>query len=154
MQIEIIANKRESKGTGATRRLRRAGMVPGIVYGSGKDAVPIELNHNALFLQFRHEAFHASILSLDLDGDKQQVLLRDYQMHPVRNTIQHIDFQRVSTTEKIHVKVPFHFINADVAPGVKVGGGVVAHVQTEADVSCLAKDLPEFIEIDVSSLEI
>ena len=93
------------------------------------------------------------MLSLNLDGKKENVLLRDFQMHPVRNTIQHIDFQRVSATEKIHVKVPFHFINADIAPGVKTGGGILAHVLTEADVSCLAKDLPEFIEVDVAKLE-
>ncbi|MDO9050988.1 MAG: 50S ribosomal protein L25/general stress protein Ctc [Methylotenera sp.] len=154
MAIEINAVKRDAKGTGASRRLRHAGAVPGVVYGGGKDAVTLELNAKELFLQFRHEAFHASVLTLILDGKKENVLLRDFQMHPVRNTIQHIDFQRVSATEKIHVKVPFHFINADVAPGVKLGGGIVAHVQTEADVSCLAKDLPEFIEIDVSVLEI
>ncbi len=112
------------------------------------------MNHKELFLQFRHEAFHASILSLNLDGKKENVLLRDYQMHPVRNTIQHIDFQRVSATEKIHVKVPFHFLNEDIAPGVKLGGGIVAHILTEADVSCLPKDLPEFIEVDVAALEI
>lgn len=153
MSIEIKAVKRDVKGTGASRRLRRAGNVPGVVYGGDKDAVTIELNHKELFLQFRHEAFHASILDLNLDGKKESVLLRDYQLHPVRNTIQHIDFQRVSTTEKIHVKVPFHFINADVAPGVKLGGGIVAHIATEADVSCLAKDLPEFIEVDLANLE-
>jgi large subunit ribosomal protein L25 len=154
MNIEINAVKRDAKGTGASRRLRRAGTVPGVVYGGGKEAVPVELNHKELFLQFRHEAFHASILSLNLEGKKENVLLRDFQMHPVRNTIQHVDFQRVSATEKIHVKVPFHFINADIAPGVKLGGGIVAHILTEADVSCLAKDLPEFIEVDVAALEI
>ena len=154
MTIEINAVKRDVKGTGASRRLRRAGSVPGVVYGGGKDAVTLEFNAKELFLQFRHEAFHASVLSLVIEGKKENVLLRDFQMHPVRNTIQHIDFQRVSATEKIHVKVPFHFVNADVAPGVKLGGGIVAHVQTEADVSCLAKDLPEFIEVDVANLEI
>ncbi len=153
MSIEIIAVKRELKGTGASRRLRRAGTVPGVVYGGGKEAVALEINAKALFLEFRHESFHASVLSLNLDGKKENVLLRDFQMHPVRNTIQHIDFQRVSATEKIHVKVPFHFINAEIAPGVKLGGGIVAHVLTEADVTCLAKDLPEFIEVDVAKLE-
>lgn len=153
MQIEIKASKREGQGTGASRRLRRAGSVPGVVYGAGKEAVPVQFDHKALFLQFRHEAFHASILTLDLEGNKEQVLLRDYQLHPVRNTIQHIDFQRVSATEKIHVKVPFHFINEDVAPGVKLGGGLVGHILTEADVSCLPKDLPEFIEVDLANLE-
>lgn len=153
MTIEINAVKRDVKGTGASRRLRHAGSVPGVVYGGGKEAVTLEINAKELFLQFRHEAFHASVLSLIVDGKKENVLLRDFQMHPVRNTIQHIDFQRVSATEKIHVKVPFHFVNADVAPGVKLGGGIVAHVLTEADVSCLAKDLPEFIEVDVANLE-
>ncbi|CAG0955540.1 50S ribosomal protein L25 [Methylophilaceae bacterium] len=153
MEIIIQAKKRESKGTGASRRLRRAGAVPGIVYGGDKDAVSLEFDHKNLFLQFRHEAFHASILTLDLEGKKESVLLRDYQLHPVRNTIQHIDFQRVSATEKIHVKVPLHFINAEIAPGVKLAGGIVAHILTEVDVSCLAKDLPEFIEVDLANLE-
>jgi large subunit ribosomal protein L25 len=154
MSIEINAVKRDVKGTGASRRARRAGNVPGVVYGAGKDAVNIEMNTKELFLQFRHEAFHASILSLNLDGKKENVLLRDFQMHPVRNTIQHMDFQRVSANEKIHVKVPFHFLNAETAPGVKTGGGIVAHILTEAEVSCLPKDLPEFIEVDLAALEI
>jgi large subunit ribosomal protein L25 len=154
MSIEINAVIRDLKGTGASRRLRRAGTVPGVVYGGGKEALSLEINYKELFLQFRHEAFHASVLTLVLGGKKENVLLRDFQMHPVRNTIQHIDFQRVSATEKIHVKVPFHFVNGDVAPGVKTGGGIVAHVLTEADVSCLAKDLPEFIEVDLAALEI
>ena len=154
MSISINAVKRDVKGTGASRRARRAGNVPGVVYGGGKDAVKLEMNHKELFLQFRHEAFHASILDLILDGKKESVLLRDYQMHPVRNTIQHIDFQRVSANEKIHVKVPFHFMHEDTAPGVKIGGGIVAHILTEAEVSCLPKDLPEFIEVDLAALEI
>jgi len=153
MQIEIKAAKRALKGTGASRRLRRAGAVPGIIYGAGKEPVSIELNHKDLFHQFRHETFHASILSLDLDGKKEQVLIRDYQMHPFRNEIQHIDFQRVSQTEKIHVKVPLHFVNGDIAPGVKTAGGIVAHILTEVDVSCLPKNLPEFIEVDLANLE-
>ena len=152
MSIEINAVKRDAKGTGASRRLRHAGSVPGVVYGGGKDAVTIELNTKALFMEFRHEAFHASILSLNLDGKKEDVLLRDYQMHPVRNTIQHIDFQRVSANEKIHVKIPFHFLNGETAPGVKLDGGIVAHIMTEAEVSCLPKDLPEFIEVDLANL--
>ena len=127
--------------------------MPGIVYGAGKDAVSVEFDAKALFMEFRHEAFHASIIDLNLDGKKESVLLRDYQLHPVRSTLQHIDFQRVSATEKIHVKVPFHFVNAEIAPGVKLGGGIVAHINTEADVSCLAKDLPEFIEVDLANLD-
>ncbi len=153
MSIEIKAVKRDEQGTGASRRLRRAGMVPGVVYGADKPAVNISLQHKPLALEFRHEAFHSSVLSLELDGKKETVLLRDYQLHPVRNTLLHIDFQRVSASEKIHVKVPFHFVNADIAPGVKLGGGIVAHIATEADVSCLPKDLPEFVEVDLSKLE-
>ena len=153
MTIEIKAVKRDAKGTGASRRLRHAGSVPGVVYGAGKEAVTILVDAKELFLEFRHEAFHASVLDLNLDGKKESVLLRDFQMHPVRNSIQHVDFQRVSATEKIHVKVPFHFINGDIAPGVKLSGGIVAHIFTEADVSCLAKDLPEFVEVDVAKLE-
>ena len=154
MTIEINAVKRDAKGTGASRRLRRAGSVPGVVYGGGKEAVTLEFDGKELFLQFRHEAFHASVLNLIVEGKKESVLLRDFQMHPVRNTIQHIDFQRVSATEKIHVKVPLHFVNGEIAPGVKLNGGIVAHIATEADVSCLAKDLPEFVEVDLANLEI
>ena len=153
MAITITATLRSAKGTGASRRLRRESKVPGVVYGAGKDAVSVEFDAKALFMEFRHEAFHASIIDLNLDGKKESVLLRDYQLHPVRSTLQHIDFQRVSATEKIHVKVPFHFVNAEIAPGVKLGGGIVAHINTEADVSCLPKDLPEFIEVDLAKLE-
>lgn len=154
MSIEIKAVKRDVKGTSASRRLRRAGSVPGVVYGGEKPAITLEFEYKALFMEFRHEAFHASILSLELDGKKEDVLLRDFQLHPVRNTIQHVDFQRVSATEKIHVKVPFHFINADTCPGVKTGGGIVGHILNEAEVSCLAKNLPEFIEVDLGELEL
>ena len=154
MKIEINATKRGVKGTGASRRLRHAGSVPGILYGGGKDPISLDLEHKSLFLQFRHEAFHASILTLNIEGAKESVLLRDYQMHPVRNTIQHIDFQRVNENEKIHVKVPFHFINAEVSPGVKLNGGIVSHIMTEANISCLPKNLPEFIEVDLATLDI
>jgi large subunit ribosomal protein L25 len=154
MSISINAVKRDVKGTGASRRARRAGNVPGVVYGGNQAAVNLELNHKELFLQFRHEAFHASILSLVLDGKKEDVLLRDFQMHPVRNTIQHVDFQRVSANEKVHVRIPFHFLHEDTAPGVKIGGGIVAHIMTEAEVSCLPKNLPEFIEVDLAALEL
>lgn len=154
MEIIVKAKKRESKGTGASRRLRRAGTVPGIVYGGGKDAISLEFDHKTLFLQFRHEAFHSSILALDVDGKKESVLVRDYQLHPVRNTIQHIDFQRVSATEKVHMKVPLHFINEEVAPGIKLGGGLVTRIMIEAEVNCMAKNLPESIEVDLGNLEV
>lgn len=152
MQFEINANTRALQGTGASRRLRNAGKVPGIVYGAGGEVAVIEVDHNDLYHQLRKEAFHASILSLKLDGREEQVLLRDFQMHPFKQLVLHVDFQRVSQTEKIHMKVPLHFINADVAPGVKLTGGTVSHIMTEVDISCLPKDLPEFIEVDLSNL--
>lgn len=153
MKIEIIANKRELQGTGASRRLRRAGRVPGIVYGGGADAQAVDLDHKELFFALKNEAFHSSVLDLNLEGAKQSVLLRDYQMHPYKPLVLHVDFQRVDATHKIHVKVPLHFINADIAPGVKLGGGVVNHILTEADVTCLPSALPEYIEVDLGMLE-
>ena len=154
MKIEINAILREAKGTGASRRLRHEGKVPGILYGGKDDAKSIELNAKDLFMQFKHEAFHASILTLNLDGKKESVLLRDYQMHPVRNNIQHIDLQRIDENKKLSVKIPFHFLNEDVAPGVKLEGGVVSHIMVDVDISCLPKDLPTYIEVDMIALSI
>ena len=152
MKIEINAKERKSKGTGASRRLRHIGTTPGILYGGEKDSISLEIDSKELYMQFRHEAFHASILSLNLEGKKESVILRDFQMHPVRNNIQHIDFQRINENEKISVKVPFHFINEDTAPGVKIEGGLVSHIMTEIDISCLPKDLPQYIEVDLGEL--
>ncbi len=153
MPFEVNATVRQTQGTGASRRLRRAGKVPAIVYGAGKPAVNIELDHNAILLQLRNEAFHASILTLNLDGEKEPVLLRDVQVHPWKQLVMHLDFQRVDPNQKIHMKVPLHFVNAESAPGVKLAGGNITHVMNEADVSCLPKDLPEFIEVDLSGLQ-
>jgi large subunit ribosomal protein L25 len=152
MKIAIKAEKRGDQGTGASRRLRRADKVPGIVYGGGQDATNIELDHNDLFHKLRQEAFHASILDMEIEGKSQQVLLRDFQMHPFKQNVLHVDFQRVAADKKIHMKVPLHFINADIAPGVKTSGGLVSHVQNDLDISCLPKDLPEFIEVDLKDL--
>ena len=154
MKIEINAVLRDGKGTGASRRLRHEGKVPGVLYGGKGDATSIELNAKDLFMQFKHEAFHASILTLNLDGKKESVLLRDYQMHPVRNNIQHIDLQRIDENKKLSVKIPFHFLNEDVAPGVKLEGGVVSHIMVDVDISCLPKDLPTYIEVDMIALSI
>lgn len=151
MTIEISATTRKTQGTGASRRLRLANLVPGIVYGTG-DAAMIELDHNTLYYALKKEAFHASVLTLDLDGKKQSVLLRDFQMHPYRQQVQHIDFQRVDAKKKIHMRVPLHFINADVAPGVKTSGGIVSHVLSELHIACLPADLPTSITVDLSSL--
>jgi large subunit ribosomal protein L25 len=153
MKIEIKADKRSVQGTGASRRLRRESKVPGILYGAGKDALPIELDHKDLWFKLKQEAFHASILDMDVAGDRAQVLLRDYQMHPFKPLILHADFQRVAADKKIHMKVPLHFVNADVAPGVKIAGGLVQHVISELEIACLPKDLPEFIQVDLANLQ-
>ncbi|MDH4284861.1 MAG: 50S ribosomal protein L25/general stress protein Ctc [Gallionellaceae bacterium] len=151
MKIEVSAALRKAQGTGASRRLRKAGRVPGIVYGDG-EPILIDIDHNNLYHALRKEAFHASVLTLDLDGKKQPVLLRDFQMHPFRQQVQHIDFQRVSLDKKIHMKVPLHFVNAEISPGVKQSGGIISHVINELDVACLPADLPEFIEVDLSGM--
>jgi large subunit ribosomal protein L25 len=154
MDIQINATKRVEQGTGASRRLRREGKTPGIVYGGKQPAVVIELDHNALYHQLREEAFHASVLTLNVDGEKEQVLLRSVNMHPFRLEVQHIDFQRVVADVKIQMKVPLHFANAELSPGVKISGGIVSHVMTEIQIRCLPADLPEFIEVDLKDLEL
>jgi large subunit ribosomal protein L25 len=154
MAIEISARKREAQGTGASRRLRRLGRVPGIVYGGDQDAITIELDHKDLYQNLRNEKFHASILTLALDGTKQQVLLRAVNMHPFKAQVQHIDFQRVSKDRKIHMKVPLHFVNAEKSPGVKEQGGVVNHVMNELDIVCFPDDLPEYVEVDLANLAV
>ena len=153
MKIEIKAEPRSLQGTGASRRLRRESKVPGILYGAGKDAQPIQLDHKDLFFKLKMEAFHASILDMEIGSEKAQVLLRDYQMHPFKQMILHADFQRVAADRKIHMKVPLHFKNGDIAPGVKVAGGAVQHIVNDLDITCLPKDLPEFIEVDLSELQ-
>ena len=154
MAIEISARKRETQGTSAARRLRRKGLVPGIVYGGATGAVNIELDHKALYLGLRNERFHASILTLDLAGSKEQVLLRAVNMHPFKPQVQHVDFQRVLKDRKLHMKVPLHFVNAEKSPGVKDQGGVVSHVLNELDISCFPDDLPEFVEVDLGALSV
>ena len=152
MKIEISADKRTLQGKGASRRLRGSGKVPAIIYGGDQAAQSIEMNHNDLFHKLKLEAFHASILTLSVAGDKEQVLLRDIQMHPFKQQVLHVDFQRVDKNRKIHMKVPLHFINAEISPGVKTSGGTVSHILTEVDISCLPADLPEFISVDLAEL--
>jgi large subunit ribosomal protein L25 len=154
MAIEITARKREKQGTGPARRMRRMGRVPGIVYGGDRDALNIELDHKDLYLNLRNERFHASILTLDVGGAKEQVLLRAISMHPYRPQVQHVDFQRVLKNKKLHMKVPLHFVNAEKSPGVKDQAGVVSHVLNEIDISCLPDDLPEFVEVDLGGLSV
>ena len=154
MKIEISAQKRTTQGTGASRRLRNAGKVPGIVYGGNSGPVNIELDHKDLLHKLSLEAFHASILSLDLEGAKEKVLLRAFNMHPYKGRVQHIDFQRVTGDKKIHMKVPLHFVNAEISPAVKTMGAVANHVLNELDVTCFPDDLPEFIEVDLGTLTV
>jgi large subunit ribosomal protein L25 len=154
MQFELTAKKRNDQGSGASRRLRRAGRVPAVVYGGNVAAEAIELDMNTILLNLRKEAFHASVLTLDIEGKKEQVLLRDSQMHPYKAIVLHVDFQRVDANKKLHQKVPLHFVNADIAPGVKLSGGLVSHALNELDVSCLPADLPEFIEVDLKELKV
>lgn len=150
MTIEITATKRNTQGTGASRRLRHTGRVPGVVYGM-TDVSMIDIDHNELYHKLRSEAFHASILSLVLEGKKEPVMLRAFEMHPFRQQVMHVDFQRVDLNKKMHIKVPLHFVNADIAPGVKAGGKI-SHVLNELDIICLPKDLPASIEVDLTNL--
>jgi large subunit ribosomal protein L25 len=152
MKIEVTAFPRAQQGSSANRRLRGAGRVPGIVYGANQAAQTVEFDHKALLRQLKQEAFHASILDFALDGQKFQVLLRDYQMHPWKQQVLHVDFQRVDKSRKIHMRVPLHFLNADICPGVKVGGGVVQPALNEIDIQCLPDDLPAFIEVDLKDM--
>lgn len=149
MKIEVSAEQRTLQGKGASRRLRGSGIVPAVIYGGENAAQSIQLDHNDIYHKLALEAFHASILTINVAGKKEPVLLRDVQMHPFKRQVLHIDFQRVDKNKKIHMKVPLHFINADVSPGVKSSGGTVSHVLTEVDISCFPGDLPEFITVDL-----
>ena len=151
--IEFTAFPRSTEGRGASRRMRRAGKAPGIVYGGATPPQPIELDHNALIHALRNEVFHSSILTMKVDGASTQVLLRDVQMHPFRHEVLHVDFQRIDQNRKIHMKVPLHFANEEKSPAVRTQGAIVSHVMTEIDIACLPKDLPEFIEVDLSELD-
>ena len=150
--MKFVAFERTLQGTGASRRLRSANKVPGIVYGAGTPSM-IELDHNALFFALKKEAFHSSILEMELAGNVHKVLLRDFQMHPWKQIVLHVDFQRVDDTTRLRKKVPLHFVNADMAVGVKLDGGVVSHAMNEVDVACLPQDLPAFIEVDLKDLK-
>jgi large subunit ribosomal protein L25 len=151
--MKVIAFPRNEQGSGASRRLRKAGQTPGIIYGGASAPVAIALDHNALFYALKKEAFHSSILDMEIDGKAEKVLLRDFQMHAYKPLVLHVDFQRVDAKQKIHVKVPLHFVNAEVSPAVKMASAVINHVMNDLDVTCLPGDLPEFIEVDLSKIE-
>jgi len=151
--MKFVAFERSLQGTSASRRLRRAGKVPGIVYGGEDQPQLIELDHNALWLAIKKEAFHSTILDMELSGKASQVLLRDLQIHPYKQQILHADFQRVSAKTVIHMKVPLHYFGEEESPAIKVDKCLVNHILTELEVACLPADLPEAIKIDLTKLE-
>jgi len=150
--MKLVAFERAKQGTGASRRLRITGRTPGIVYGGSAEPTLIELDHNALWHALKKEAFHASVLEMDIGGKEQKVLLRDVQVHPFKQLVLHVDFQRVDANTKLHMKVPLHFVGDDQSVAVKSEGCIANHVFSELDVLCLPADLPEFITVDLSGL--
>jgi len=151
--MKFVAFERSKQGTGASRRLRITGRTPGIVYGGTGEPMPIELDHNALWHAIKKEAFHASILDMELNGNTSKVLLRDLQMHPFKQLILHADFQRVDANTMLHMKVPLHFSGEDVSPAVKLDACLINHVANELEIACLPANLPEFIAVDLSGLK-
>src|ERR1022692_3241259 len=152
--FELIAEFRQDQGKGASRRLRRDGKVPAILYGGHADARALCVSHQKLIVMLENERFYSTILNLKVGEESQAAILKDVQRHPYKNAVLHIDFQRVSDSEKIRINIPLHFNNAAISPGVKSQGGLVSHLRTQVEVSCLPKDLPEFIEVDLSGLSL
>jgi len=150
--MQFNATSRSVQGSSASRRLRRAGRVPAIVYGADAAPLSIELDHNEIYHALRKEEFHSSILNMQLDGNASQVLLRAVQWHPYKPQVLHVDFQRVAAGQALHTKVPLHFINAEASPAVKLSGAIINHVLTEIEVTCLPNDLPQFIEVDLGNM--
>ncbi|MCU7905739.1 MAG: 50S ribosomal protein L25/general stress protein Ctc [Candidatus Thiodiazotropha sp. (ex Epidulcina cf. delphinae)] len=150
---EVNAQMRGDTGKGASRRLRRSGLIPGILYGARKESMPISVQHHELVHSLDTEGFYSSLLTLKIDGKAETVVLKDLQRHPAKPFLLHVDFQRVQADEKIRLHVPIHFINEATCPGIK-SGGQASHVMTGMEISCLPKDLPESIEVDMSNLEL
>ena len=151
--MNVVAFARAKQGTGASRRLRNSGRTPGIIYGGSAEPQLVEVDHNTLWYALKKEAFHASVLEMDLEGAKSQVLLRNVQYHPFKQLVLHVDFQRVDANTVLTMKVPVHFSGAEESPAVKIDKCMVTPIVTEIEVSCLPKDLPEFITVDLSKLE-
>jgi len=151
--FEINAKVRTDIGKGASRRMRHAGVIPAIIYGAGKDPVSLSLSHNEITNSLNNESFYSHILTINIDGKSEKAVLKDLQRHPYKPSILHLDLQRVSDTEKLSLRVPLHFINEDNCVGVKQDGGKISHQMTEVEISCLPKDLPEFIEVDLGNVK-
>ncbi len=153
ISFELEAQVRQDKGKGASRRLRRTDLVPAVLYGAGKEATPLQLDHNKVVTALQNEAFYTHILTLHVDKQPEKVILKDLQRHPYKPRIMHMDFLRIKADEKLKMHVPLHFIGAEKAPGVKEGGNV-SHLISDVEVSCLPANLPEFIEVDISGMKV
>ena len=152
--FDLIAEMRDESGTSNSRRLRRSGMVPAVIYGAGQDNLSLIIDHNLLLKKLASENFLSSILSIKVQDKEESVLIKDIQVHPYKRQIMHLDLQRVIADQVIRISVPIHFINGDSSPGVKLGGGSVSALLNEVEVSCLPKNLPERLEVDVSKMEL
>jgi len=152
-KFELVAKVRHDIGKGASRRLRHADKLPGIVYGGGKDAVSLTFEHKLIAKALENEAFYSKIITLKTDNDSERVILKDLQRHPFKPRLLHVDFQRVRKDEKLHMNIPIHFLGEEVAPGLKEGG-IISHIVNDVEISCLPDDLPEFLEIDLSQMEL
>jgi len=152
--FDLIAEIREDQGKGASRRLRHQKKVPAIIYGAGRPPRPLVFDHNKVLQQLENESFYSSILNIKVGEKSQAAILKDMQRHPSKNQIMHMDFQRIVEDQEIRMNVPLHFIGEDVAPGVKLGGGSVSHLMTDVEIVCLPRYLPEYIDVDVSELEL
>ncbi|HEX5787031.1 MAG TPA: 50S ribosomal protein L25/general stress protein Ctc [Woeseiaceae bacterium] len=153
-EFDLIAEFREDQGKGASRRLRREGKVPAILYGGGRAPRALAFDHNKLVKQTEHEAFYSSVLNIQVGDKSQAAIVKDLQRHPAKHQILHIDLQRIVEDQEIRMHVPIHFKGEDVAPGVKIGGGSVSHLMTDVEIVCLPRYLPEYLEVDVSALEV
>lgn len=151
-EIHLVAEQRNEYGRGASRRLRKAGMVPAIIYGVGSEATPASLDHNTIYHLLKREPFHTSILKVELNGKVEKVLLRDFQMHAFRQEVLHLDFQRVNETEEINIRIPLHFINEDTSVAVKQQSAHITHVVTDVEIRALASNIPQFIEVDLKKI--
>ena len=152
--FDLVAELREDQGKGASRRLRHEGKVPAIIYGAGRPPRALVFDHNRVIQQLENESFYSSVLNIKVGEKSQAAILKDVQRHPAKPLVMHMDFQRIVADQEIRMSVPLHFIGEDIAPGVKQGGGAVSHLMNEVDIVCLPKHLPEFIDVDVSELEL
>ncbi len=153
-EFNLIADFREDQGKGASRRLRREGKVPAVIYGAGRPPRSLSFDHNKVLRELENESFYSSVLSIKVGDKSQAAVVKDIQRHPSKPIILHMDFQRIVEDEAIRMNVPLHFIGGDTAPGVKLEGGTVSQLMTDVEISCLPKDLPEFIEVDISGLSV